>query len=131
VEKPSIIGIVGPCAAGKTTLIAGLKSFGYDARHIAQEHSYVADMWKRLTNPDALVFLDVSYPLTLHRRKLTWTIDEYQEQISRLWHARENADFYVNTDDLSPQEVLSMVLEYLAHAGFISRLPASGMPFDS
>jgi GTPase SAR1 family protein len=107
------LGIVGPCAAGKTTLIAGLKSRGFDARHIAQEHSYVADMWKRLTNPDVLIFLDVSYPHTLRRRRLTWTVDEYQQQVYRLRHARENADFYLDTDDLSPQEVISQVLEYL------------------
>jgi len=113
VEKPLKIGIVGPCAAGKTTLIAELKRIGYDARHIAQEHSYVADMWKRLTNPDVLIFLDVSYPLTIQRRRLTWTIEEYNEQIYRLRHARQNADFYLNTDNLSSQEVSTIVLEYL------------------
>jgi energy-coupling factor transporter ATP-binding protein EcfA2 len=111
------IGVVGPCAAGKTTLIAYLKSCGYDVRHIAQEHSYVADMWKRLTDPDVLIFLDVSYPNTLLRRKLTWTIEEYQEQKFRLRHARKNADFYLNTDNLSPQEVKSHVLEYLTRVG--------------
>ena len=123
-EKPLKIGIVGPCAAGKTTLIASLKSCGYDARHIAQEHSYVADMWKRMTNPDVLVFLDVSYANTLRRRMLTWTIDEYQEQLNRLSHARKYADFYLNTDNLSPQEVLSKVLEYLIRTGSIPDHPA-------
>jgi len=29
-----------------------------------QEHSYVKDMWLRLTNPDVLVFLDASYTST-------------------------------------------------------------------
>ena len=107
------IGIVGPCAAGKTTLIAGLKSWGYDARHIAQEHSYVADMWKRLTNPDVLVFLDVSYANTISRRRLNWTMEEYQVQVHRLRHAREHAHFYLNTDNLSEEDVLSKVREYL------------------
>ncbi len=112
-ERSLKIGIVGPCAAGKTTLIAGLISRGYDARHIAQEHSYVADMWKRLTNPDVLIFLDVSYPHTLRRRRLTWTAEEYQQQVYRLRHAREYANFYLDTDELTPIEVQSLVLEYL------------------
>ena len=107
------IGVVGPCAAGKTTLIAGLKERGYEARHIAQEHSYVADMWKRLTNPDVLIYLDVSYPLTLIRRNIDWTEDEYQEQVKRLRHARLYADLYINTDNLVPQQVLQRVLSYL------------------
>ena len=52
------IGVVGPCAAGKTTLIAGLRNHGYTAKHIAQEHSYVPAMWQLLTNPDILIYLD-------------------------------------------------------------------------
>jgi hypothetical protein len=108
-----MIGVVGPCAAGKTTLVSGLRMAGYEARHIAQEHSYVADMWKRLTNPDRLVYLHVSYPLTLIRRNLDWTETEYCEQIHRLRHGRQFADFYVDTDALTPQQVLEQVLYYL------------------
>jgi deoxyadenosine/deoxycytidine kinase len=107
------IGIVGPCAAGKTTLIASLKQAGYEARHIAQEHSYVSDMWQRLTNPDVLIYLDVSYPLTLQRRKINWTIEEYEIQLERLRHARLNADLYIQTDGLEPQAVLEQVLAFL------------------
>ena len=107
--KP-LIGVVGPCAAGKTTLVSGLRQAGYEVRHIAQEHSYVADMWKRLTNPDILVYLHVSYPLTLVRRRIDWTEAEYNEQIHRLRHARQFADFYLNTDSISPEEVLDQVL---------------------
>jgi GTPase SAR1 family protein len=112
-----MIGVVGPCAAGKTTLVGGLQQAGYEARHIAQEHSYVADMWKRLTNPDKLVYLHVSYPLTLTRRKLDWTEAEYCEQIHRLRHARQFADYYVDTDSLSPQQVLDLVLQFLHDSG--------------
>jgi len=39
------IMIVGPCAAGKTTLEANLTKLGYDARAVAQEHSEVQTMW--------------------------------------------------------------------------------------
>ncbi len=107
------IGIVGPCAAGKTTLIAGLQRHGYKARHIAQEHSYVPDMWRRLTNPDILIYLDVSYPLTLERRNMNWTEKEYMQQVQRLQHARQHADLYIQTDELSVEQVLQQTLAYL------------------
>jgi deoxyadenosine/deoxycytidine kinase len=106
------IGVVGPCAAGKTTLIRGSRR-GYQAKHIAQEHSYAPQMWQRLANPDILVYLDVSYPLTIQRRKLDWTIQEYTEEVHRLRHARQHAHCYVNTDSLSPEEVLRQVLTFL------------------
>jgi guanylate kinase len=120
--KPQIIGIVGPCAAGKTTLISGLTKFGYKGKQIAQEHSYVVDMWKRLTNPDVLIYLDVSYPLTLVRKKLTWSEQEYESQLRRLQHAKENADLYLNTDQLSPGEVLESVLAFLESISLELRL---------
>lgn len=108
-----IIGIVGPCAAGKSTLIAGLKEHGYQARHIAQEHSYVPAMWKRITKPDVLIYLDVSYPLSVQRLNLTWTLAEYAQEQNRLRHARQYADLYIPTDNLSPEEILERVLEFL------------------
>jgi guanylate kinase len=108
-----LIGVVGPCAAGKSTLITGLTQLGYRARHIAQEHSYVKDMWQRLTNPDVLVFLDVSYLNTRQRRKLDWTEADWQEQQHRLQHARENADLYLDTDKLSAEQVLNQVAEFV------------------
>jgi deoxyadenosine/deoxycytidine kinase len=115
--KP-LIGVVGPCAAGKTTLVSGLRQAGYEVRHIAQEHSYVADMWKRLTNPDILVYLHVSYPLTLTRRNIDWTESEYIEQIHRLRHAREFADCYVDTDALSSQVVFDQVINFIHESGW-------------
>lgn len=114
--EPLRIGVVGPCASGKTTLIAGLRQRGYNVRHIAQEHSYVKDMWRRLTNPDVLIYLDVSYPATCIRRKMDWTEKEYQEQISRLRDARAHADFYLDTDRLTIAEVFQQALEFLENA---------------
>jgi cytidylate kinase len=108
-----LIGVVGPCASGKSTLIAGLTRLGYRTRHIAQEHSYVKDMWQRLTNPDVLVFLDASYPSTTRRRKLDWSEADWQEQQQRLRHARENANLYLDTDALSAEEVLRSVVEWV------------------
>ena len=108
-----LVGIVGVCASGKSTLSGGLNERGIRTRHIAQEHSYVKDMWKRITNPDILIFLDASYPITILRRKLDWTESEWEEQQRRLRHARENADLYINTDNLSAEQVLNKVIEFI------------------
>ncbi len=112
-NKSMLIGIVGPCASGKSTLIAGLKQHGYQVRHIAQEHSYVKDMWLCLTNPDKLIFLDAAYPITCARRKLDWSEADWQEQQRRLSHAREHADLYLDTGMLSVEQVLQKVLTFL------------------
>lgn len=107
------IGIVGPCSSGKTTLISGLATHGHSARHIAQEHSYVPDMWKRLVRPEILIYLDVSYEVSMSRRRLNLTKKEFQEQIKRLAHARNETQLYLHTDLLSIAEVLDSVLHYL------------------
>lgn len=107
------IGIVGPCGSGKSTLIAALEARGYTCRHIAQEHSYVKDMWKRISNPDVLIFLEASFPVSTARRKLNWNESDHAEQLRRLAHAREHADLIVETDTLTPDEVASRVLEFL------------------
>jgi deoxyadenosine/deoxycytidine kinase len=112
--KDRLIGIVGVCASGKSTLIKELEARGYRVRHIAQEHSYVKDMWKRITHPDILIFLDASYQTTRHRRQQDWTEADWAEQQHRLRHARIYADFYLNTDALTPEQVLERVIEFLA-----------------
>jgi len=112
-----IVGIVGPCASGKSTLISGLRVDSVQFRHIAQEHSYVPDMWQRLTHPHALIFLDASFSLTCQRGQLNWTEAEYAEQHRRLSHARAHADCYILTDDLSPKEVQNRVMDFLLSKG--------------
>lgn len=112
-----LIGVVGPCAAGKSTLVDGLVQHGYRAQPIAQEHSYVPDMWQRLTRPDVLVFLDASYPVTCHRRDLRWNESDYAEQQRRLKHARQNAQIVIDTSELTIAEVLERSLAYLTEMG--------------
>jgi deoxyadenosine/deoxycytidine kinase len=111
--QQTIVGVVGPCAAGKSTLVTGLAQHGITARHIAQEHSYVKNMWQRITNPDVLIYLDVSFRESLRRRPTNWNEAEFKEQIRRLEHARQAANFYVDTEQLTPQQVLDQVLQYL------------------
>jgi len=109
-ENSPLIGVVGVCASGKSTLIKALSAEGLRCRHIAQEHSYVQDMWRRLTNPDILIYLEVSYEKTLERKRLNWTRAEYEVQLQRLQHAREHAEIHINTDPLTPSELLSIAL---------------------
>jgi cytidylate kinase len=113
INKRLLIGIVGPCGAGKSTLANGLKEHGYSARAIAQEHSYVPSMWQQLTNPEVLIFLQASYLVGARRRKMTWTEAEWEEQQRRLGHARENANFSLDTDPLGIEAVLQTVLDFL------------------
>lgn len=115
-EKSAWIGIVGPCSAGKSTLIEALEAQGYAARHIAQDHSYVPDMWQRLVNPRLLIYLDVSYTESMRRRPLDMSPGEFEEQCRRLRHAFEHADYYISTDGQSPEEVLYAVVNFLTNA---------------
>ena len=113
-KQAQLIGIVGPCGAGKTTLAEGLRSRGFRARAVVQEHSYVQDMWLRITKPDVLIFLQASCQVGGKRRRLNWTESEWEEQQRRLKHAYEHADLVVNTDPLGISEVLDLVLGFLS-----------------
>ena len=108
-----VIGVVGPCASGKSTLVAALRLLGYEVRHIAQEHSYVSEMWQMICNPDFLIYLDVSFEVSAFRTGTNWFQGIFNNQIHRLDHARNNADLYILTDDLTPDQVLNQVLNIL------------------
>ena len=112
-DSKLLIGIVGPCGSGKSTLKAGLEGKGFQCRHIAQEHSYVQYMWKHITNPDVLIFLNASFEVSTRRRKLNWTKADYDEQHRRLAHARQHANLIIETDTLTVDEVLARTLEFL------------------
>lgn len=112
-DSKLLIGIVGPCGSGKSTLVAGLEKYGYACRHIAQEHSYVKDMWQRIANPDILIFLQCSFENSTSRRKLNWLPADYKEQQRRLSHALEHADLAIDTNSLNVEDVLARVLDFL------------------
>jgi len=74
-------------------------------------------MWKRITDPDLLIFLDASFPVTVSRRALDWRPSDWAEQQRRLVHARAHADLYIMTDSLTPDAVVQRVLACVeAHA---------------
>lgn len=110
-----IIGVVGPCGAGKSTLIAGLEKHGYTCRDIAQEHSYVPAMWQIISKPELLIYLHASFPISTARRKLNWQKKDHDEQLRRLTHAREHANLLIDTDDLDPEQVLQRALDFLSN----------------
>ncbi len=109
-----VVAVVGPCASGKSTLVAALRAAGYDARHPAQEHSYVPDMWRRLVDPDVLIYLDLSYETYRARRPHDDAGPEYLDmQRARLAHAREHADLIIDTSEMGAEEVKAAVYELL------------------
>lgn len=113
IHQQPLIAVVGPCAAGKTTLIDGLVEQGYRARQIAQEHSYVPRMWQILTKPDILIYVYASFESCTQRKHLNWSRADFERQIERLAHARQYCDIYLDTEGISPQEALERALEAL------------------
>jgi deoxyadenosine/deoxycytidine kinase len=111
--KSLLVGIVGPCGSGKSALTEGLEKRGYACRHIAQEHSYVPDMWQLMTKPDVLIYLEVSFQISTDRTKLTWQEKDYIEQLRRLSHARAHANIIIETDKMTIEGVLQTALDYL------------------
>ena len=110
--KPKI-AVVGPCGAGKSTVVQTLKVEGYNIRSVGQEHSYVADMWAKLTKPDILIYLDVSLPAIQQRRQISWGQKRLDELRHRLRHARIHCHLYINTDELLPDEVAERIRQFV------------------
>lgn len=110
----AVIGVVGPCSAGKSVLVQRLRTAGYYVREIRQEHSVSPRMWQLFTDPDLLIYLDVTMEVAARREGLSapssWWVEEREE---RLAHAREHCDYYVDTTDLTPDEVAARVLAFL------------------
>lgn len=112
---PVRVAVVGPCASGKSTLVEALRAAGYDARHPAQEHSFVPDMWQRLVGPDVLVYLDVDYAAYRARRPHHDPGPAYlAEQHRRLAHAAQHANLRIDTSAMTAEAVRAEVLAFLA-----------------
>ncbi len=110
---PRIV-VVGPCAAGKSTLVANLRPRGYDIRSCVQEHSYMPDLWTRFSKADVLIFLDAQLPTIARRQQRSdWTQERLEVQQQRLAHARAHCDLCLATDDLTREEVSERVEVFL------------------
>jgi hypothetical protein len=70
-------------------------------------------MWRELTNPDVLIFLDASRSTICERLNVDWDQSYIDELARRLADARAHADFTLATDGLDRDEVSSRVVEFL------------------
>ncbi|MEE8390310.1 MAG: hypothetical protein V3S14_05870 [Anaerolineae bacterium] len=113
-KKRPLIAVVGPCTSGKSTLVRALRDQGYNAREVVQEHSYVPTMWQRFTQPDLLIYLDVSWEVAHQRRPTDAGASWWDKVAQRLRHARQHADLYINTGELTPQQVLERTTTFLS-----------------
>jgi len=106
--------LVGVCGSGKTTLALGLRQMGYEVRECAQEHSDVPYMWQVISKPDVLIYLDASDEATVRRGERHYIPNYLEVERRRLTHARAHCDLYLDTDGLTPDDVLAQVSVYLA-----------------
>lgn len=106
------IVVVGPCAAGKTTLVDALVARGYTAYAVAQEHSIIRDLWAR-RDPDVLIALDLDLSVVRQRRSPTWSADIYAKQHERLQPAFDVADLFIDTGEHDIEAALRMTLDHL------------------
>ena len=97
---PWKVMVVGPCAAGKSSLKACLSAAGVPVRTVAQEHSHVPYLWQT-GSPDVLIYLDVGLATLQRRRRQRWTHAMLDAQHRRLAHARAHAHLVVPTDNSS------------------------------
>ncbi|SHJ72659.1 hypothetical protein SAMN02745227_00580 [Anaerobranca californiensis DSM 14826] len=111
-KKNLKIAVVGNCAAGKTTLVKGLNERGYlKAYNVPQEHSVVKKLWQRY-NPDILIYLQCSLEVAKRRRPtISWGEERLIQQRSKLEDAFLNKDIFIDTDNLSIEEVLEIAIK--------------------
>lgn len=107
------IAIVGPCAAGKSTLAKNLRARGYAAEDCGQEHSGAQKMWQVIAQPDVLIYLDVALAALNQRLRVNWEQAYLDEMNRRLTHARAHAHCAIDTNALTPQQVCDRALEFL------------------
>ncbi len=106
------IVVVGPCAAGKSTLVAALQALGYDAHVSGQEHSAIPNLWQH-SDPDVLIVLDVDIAAVRNRRGGQWPEWLHDLQVKRLDAASRAADLAIDTSGLRAQAVVDRVVAFL------------------
>jgi hypothetical protein len=73
-------------------------------------------MWQVFTQPDILIYLDVSWEIAHQRRHTDAGEQWWNELARRLHHARQHADLYILTDQLTPRQVLDQAASFLTDA---------------
>jgi energy-coupling factor transporter ATP-binding protein EcfA2 len=122
-EKLPLIKVVGISASGKSTLVAALRTIGWNARPVSQEHSDVEELWKQFGFPKILIFLDNDLDGQRARRPdVAWSAENLAQERARLQHAYEHADLRLNTANLTAQQVSDLVTAFLS-ANHIRRSP--------
>lgn len=109
---PRIV-VVGPCAAGKSTLVESLQALGYDAHASGQEHSAITSLWEH-AQPDVLIALEVDIAAVRSRRDAEWPEWLHDVQVRRLSAASAAADLTIDTTDLDSAAVSSRVVAFLS-----------------
>lgn len=107
------IVVVGPCASGKTTLVAALRRLGYPATVCGQEHSEIPTLWQH-SAPDLVVALDVDLATLRRRRGEEWPEWLFLVQRRRLHAATTAAALRIDTSALDEAEVVRRVVAALA-----------------
>lgn len=105
-----LIGVVGNCVSGKTTLVQGLNQQGYQAVNIPQEHSVTPRFWRKF-NVDFLVFLTCTLATAQARRKIPWGQTRLDQQAAILADAKAHCQLYLPTDAYTIEEVLEQVVK--------------------
>lgn len=107
-----LIVVIGPCASGKTTLVNGLRSHGYRAMVVGQEHSEIPSLWRR-ADPDVAIGLTVDLATVRQRRSAGWSESIFRRQLDRLQEAFAQADLILDTTKLDPEQTLATVVALL------------------
>ncbi|MFL7794675.1 MAG: hypothetical protein AB8I69_21200, partial [Anaerolineae bacterium] len=77
------------------------------------EHSYAPTMWQRITQPDVLIYLDVSETVARQRRPTYAPTNWWATLAQRLRHARQHANLYIHTDELTIEKVIEQTSDFL------------------
>lgn len=117
------IVVVGPCAAGKTTLVQRLVDAGVPARAIAQEHSVVPTLFLRYPGA-GLIYLTADWTVLRRRRPRSGGRAQYAEEMRVLQAARAAAALVVHTDSRTPDAVAALVLSWWQHHGLAAATDA-------
>lgn len=110
--RPVRVAVVGHCASGKSTLVTALRSHGFDASAVAQEHSGISWLWRH-SDPDLLIYLDVPLATVRDRRGQEWPQAVYDAQEERLVEARAHADLVIDTSAVSIRGMTERALAFV------------------